>query len=230
VSLSYISALGIGVIVFQLIGGRPLGWSVPALAFIILVAVGADYNMLLISRIRDESPNGIRSGVVRTVGTTGGAITSAGLIFAASMFGLLFGSLSTMVQAGFVMGVGLVLDTFLVRTITVPALAVLIGKGNWWPSKWRPSKQPERARVDRDASGRVTVAAASKKATAAHPSDQVTPARASDQGSAADPSDQRAMAGRSSQLAAAGAGLTAWVWTSSSAQNWLRWRSALDGS
>jgi putative drug exporter of the RND superfamily len=148
----------------------------------------------------------------------------------AAMFGLLFASLSTMVQVGFVMGVGLLLDTFLVRTLTVPALAVLAGKGNWWPSKWRPSKQRERARVDRDATGRVTAAAASKKATAAHPSDQVTPARASDQGSAADPSDQRAMAGRSRQLAAAGAGPTAWVWTSSSAQNWLRRRSALDGS
>ncbi|MGH3540863.1 MAG: RND family transporter [Mycobacterium sp.] len=162
VILSYLSALGIGVIVFQFIGGQPLAWSVPALAFIILVAVGADYNMLLISRIRDESPHGIRSGVIRTVGTTGGVITSAGLIFAASMFGLLFASLSTMVQVGFVMGVGLLLDTFLVRTITVPALAVLAGEGNWWPSKWRPSKQRERARVDRDASDLVTVGAASK--------------------------------------------------------------------
>jgi putative drug exporter of the RND superfamily len=195
VILSYLSALGIGVIVFQFIGGRPLAWSVPALAFIILVAVGADYNMLLISRIRDESPYGIRSGVIRTVGTTGGVITSAGLIFAASMFGLLFASLSDMVQMGFVMGVGLLLDTFLVRTITVPALAVLAGKGNWWPSKWQPSKRRKRA---------------------------VTPARASDQGSAAGPSDQRAMAGRSRQLAAADAGPTAWVWALSSGQKWLR--------
>lgn len=171
VILSYLSALGIGVIVFQFIGGRPLAWSVPALAFIILVAVGADYNMLLISRIRDESPYGIRSGVIRTVGTTGGVITSAGLIFAASMFGLLFASLSDMVQVGFVMGVGLLLDTFLVRTITVPALAVLAGKGNWWPSKWQPSKRRERAHIDRDASDLATVGAAAKKATAVHPSD-----------------------------------------------------------
>lgn len=171
VILSYLSALGIGVIVFQFIGGRPLAWSVPALAFIILVAVGADYNMLLISRIRDESPYGIRSGVIRTVGTTGGVITSAGLIFAASMFGLLFASLSDMVQVGFVMGVGLLLDTFLVRTITVPGLAVLAGKGNWWPSKWQPSKRRERAHIDRDASDLATVGAAAKKATAVHPSD-----------------------------------------------------------
>ena len=230
VVLSYLSALGIGVIVFQFIGGQPLAWNVPGLAFIILVAVGADYNMLLISRIRDESPHGIRSGVIRTVGTTGGVITSAGVIFAASMFGLLFASLSAMVQVGFVMGVGLLLDTFLVRTITVPALAVVAGKGNWWPSKWLPSKQRERARADRDAPGWLTVAAASKKATAAHPSDQVKPAGAFDQGSGADPSDQRASAGQPRQLAAVGAGPTAWVWTSSSGQNWQRWRSSLDSS
>jgi putative drug exporter of the RND superfamily len=135
VIISYMSALGIGVIAFQFILRQPLAWSVPGMAFIVLVAVGADYNLLLISRIRDESPSGIRCGVIRTVASTGGVITSAGVIFAASMFGLLFGNISTMVQAGFIIGVGLLLDTFLVRTITVPALAVLIGRANWWPSR-----------------------------------------------------------------------------------------------
>ena len=93
------------------------------------MAVGADYNLLLISRIRDESPNGIRIGVIRTVGSTGGVITAAGLIFAASMFGLLFASITMMVQAGFVLGMGILLDTFLVRTVTVPAIATLVGRG-----------------------------------------------------------------------------------------------------
>jgi RND superfamily putative drug exporter len=134
VIVSYLSALGLGVIAFQLIGGQELSWSVAGMAFIVLVAVGADYNLLLISRIRDESPYGIRSGVIRTVCSTGGVITSAGVIFAASMFGLLFGGIGTMVQAGFIIGAGLLLDTFLVRTVTVPALVVLIGKANWWPS------------------------------------------------------------------------------------------------
>jgi RND superfamily putative drug exporter len=138
VIISYLGALGIGIIVFQFILGQELHWSVPGLAFIILVAMGADYNMLLISRIRDESPRGIRSGVIRTVGSTGGVITAAGLIFAASMFGLLFSSISTNVQTGFVVGVGILLDTFLVRTVTVPATAVLVGRANWWPSRWRP--------------------------------------------------------------------------------------------
>jgi RND superfamily putative drug exporter len=134
VVLSYLSALGIGVVVFQFILGQQLHWSVPALAFILLVAMGADYNLLLMSRLRDESSVGIRSGIIRTVGSTGGVITAAGLIFAASMFGLLFSSIGTIVQAGFVVGVGILLDTFVVRTITVPATAALLGRANWWPS------------------------------------------------------------------------------------------------
>ena len=138
VVISYLSALGIGVLFFQFGLKQDLHWSVPGLTFIILVAVGADYNLLLISRIRDESPHGIRSGVIRTVSQTGGVITAAGLIFAASMLGLQFSSLATLVQIGFIIGVGILLDTFLVRTITVPATAVLVGKANWWPSKWQP--------------------------------------------------------------------------------------------
>ena len=142
VIVSYMSALGIGVIFFQLLLGQEMHWSVPGLTFVILVAVGADYNMLLISRLRDESTLGVRSGVIRTVGSTGGVITAAGLIMAASMYGLLFASLSSVVQAAFVLGTGLLLDTFLVRTITVPAIAVLVGKANWWrPSGWWPLRR-----------------------------------------------------------------------------------------
>jgi len=141
VILSYLSALGIGILLFQVILNQPLHWSVPGLTFIILVAVGADYNLLLISRIRDESAVGIRSAVIRTVGQTGGVITAAGLIFAASMLGLQFSSISTLVQMGFIIGMGILLDTFLVRTITVPATAVLVGKANWWPSRSQP--EPE---------------------------------------------------------------------------------------
>jgi putative drug exporter of the RND superfamily len=136
VIISYLSALGIGVIVFQFILGQELHWSVPGLTFILLVAMGADYNLLLISRIRDESKYGMRLSVIRTVRSTGGVITSAGVIFAASMFGLMFAGISTMVQVGFVIGMGILLDTFLVRTITVPAIAVIIGQANWWPHQW----------------------------------------------------------------------------------------------
>jgi len=88
----------------------------------------------------------MRYGVIRTLTSTGGVITAAGLIFAASMSGLLFSSISTVVQGGFVIGVGVLLDTFLVRTLTVPAMASLVGRANWWPSRLslpRPGGQAE---------------------------------------------------------------------------------------
>jgi len=138
VVVSYLSAVGIGAVVFQFILGEHLHWSVPPLAFVVLVAVGADYNMLLVSRMRDESPHSMRYGIIRTLSSTGGVITAAGLIFAASMAGLLFSSIGTVVQGGFVIGVGILLDTFLVRTITVPAIAALMGQANWWPSRLGP--------------------------------------------------------------------------------------------
>ncbi|WP_310768371.1 RND family transporter [Mycobacterium sp. Z3061] len=135
VVVSFLSAVGMGVLVFQFLLGQQLHWSVPPLAFVVLVAVGADYNMLFISRMRDESPGSVRYGVIRALSSTGGVITAAGLIFAASVGGLLFSSIGTVVQGGFVIGVGILLDTFLVRTITVPAVATLIGRASWWPSK-----------------------------------------------------------------------------------------------
>ena len=135
VVLNYLASLGIGVVVFQWGLGYEIAWPVPLLAFIILVAVGADYNMLLVSRLREESGTNIRVGVLRTVANTGAVITSAGLIFAASMFGLMVGSVAIMIQAGLIIGFGLLLDTFLVRTLTVPAIATLLREASWWPSK-----------------------------------------------------------------------------------------------
>lgn len=135
VVVSYFAAMGIGVLTFQVLLGQELHWSVPPLAFVVLIAVGADYNMLFVSRLRDESPHSVRYGVIRTLGSTGGVITAAGLIFAASMAGLLFSSIGIVIQGGFVIGVGILLDTFVVRTITVPAVAALVGRANWWPSR-----------------------------------------------------------------------------------------------
>ena len=135
VVISYFAAIGLSVLVFQYGLGQQLHWSVPPLAFVVLVAVGADYNMLFVSRMRDESPHGMRYGIIRTLTSTGGVITAAGLIFAASMSGLLFSSIGIVVQGGFVIGIGILLDTFVVRTITVPAIATLVGRANWWPSR-----------------------------------------------------------------------------------------------
>jgi uncharacterized membrane protein YdfJ with MMPL/SSD domain len=135
VVLNYFAALGLGVLVFQYGFGHAIAWPVPLLAFILLIAVGADYNMLVISRLREESVGNMRVGVLRTVISTGSVITSAGLIFAASMFGLMIGSLDMMIQAGFVIGCGLLLDTFVVRALTVPAIATLLRERSWWPHR-----------------------------------------------------------------------------------------------
>ncbi len=113
-----------GVLFFQVMLRQKLHWSVTGLAFV-----------LLASRLREESSGGMRSGVIRTVRSTGGVITAAGLIFAASMFGLLLSSIGVVVQGGFVIGVGILVDTFLVRSITVPAIAALLGRASWWPSR-----------------------------------------------------------------------------------------------
>ncbi|MCX2713510.1 RND family transporter [Mycolicibacterium sp. J2] len=155
VVLSYMSALGITVIVFQFLLKQPIFWNTPGVTFLVLVAVGADYNLLLISRIKEEAHRGMRAAVIRTVGATGGVITSAGLIFAASMLALTVSSIAAVVQTGFIIGIGLLLDTFLVRTITVPAIAVLLGDKNWWPAA-----PPSKKKVSRKRRAPVPVGAA----------------------------------------------------------------------
>lgn len=133
VVLSYAAAMGLGVLVWQMLLDKPLDWTVPSIAFVLLVAVGADYNMLLIKRIRDEAPDGSAAGVARALAITGGVITAAGLIFAASVFAMMSGSVVTLTQIGFTIGMGLLLDTFVVRTLVVPAFAALVGPRLWWP-------------------------------------------------------------------------------------------------
>lgn len=135
VVLSYAATMGIAILVWQIIIGTPLEWTVACVAFVILVAVGADYNLLLIKRVHEESPDGSRAGIARAVELTGGVITAAGVIFAASMFALMAGSVTTLVQLGFTAGVGLLVDTFIVRTMVVPAFAALVGPKLWWPSR-----------------------------------------------------------------------------------------------
>ncbi len=136
VLLSYLSALGIGVVVFQRIIGQQLQWSVVGLTFVTIMAVGADHGMVLISRMRD-CPGDVRSGVVRSLGSIGGLVTAAGLIFAASAFALLLAGVGTLAQAGFLLGAGLLLNAFVVRITAVPALAMVVGRANWWPSRRR---------------------------------------------------------------------------------------------
>ncbi|MFC7506133.1 MMPL family transporter, partial [Nocardioides sp. GCM10030258] len=135
VVLSYVAAMGLSVLVWQYGLGIPLDWTVAAVAFVILVAVGADYNLLLTKRMHEEAPDGSARGIARATAATGGVITSAGVIFAASMMALMAGRVTTIGQVGFTIAVGLLLDTFVVRSLLVPALATLLGKWLWWPQK-----------------------------------------------------------------------------------------------
>jgi RND superfamily putative drug exporter len=131
--VSYAAALGLTVLIWQDLLGIDVYWAVPALAFIALVAVGSDYNIMVMSRIREEATGDVRAGVARAVASTGGVVSTAGVVFAVTMLAMLASPTTSIGQVGSTIGAGLLLDTFVVRTLTVPALAVLFGDASWWP-------------------------------------------------------------------------------------------------
>lgn len=136
VVLSFGAAAGLSVLVWQHIVGIPLDWSVLPVAFMALVAVGADYSMLFADRIREEAEHGgMVRGIIRGFGSTGSVITTAGLVFAITMFALMSGSVLTLVQIGSTVGLGLLLDLAVVRTIFIPAGMVILGDRMWWPAR-----------------------------------------------------------------------------------------------
>ena len=135
IALSYAAALGLTVLVWQEWLGIDVYWAVPSLAFVALVAVGSDYNMMLISRIRAESATGLNTGILRAFKATGGVVSTAGVIFALTMLAMLASPTHSIGQVGFTIGAGLLLDTFVVRAVTVPAIAALLGQWNWWPQR-----------------------------------------------------------------------------------------------
>ncbi len=142
VVLSYLAAMGLAVLVFiYWRGDGGLTFLLPFLMFIFLLALGEDYNILVMTRIREEAHDfPLRTAVVRAVGATGPTITSAGLVLAGSFAILAIsagsGPSSSQVQAiGFGLAAGILMDTFLVRTVLVPATVSLLGRFNWWPSK-----------------------------------------------------------------------------------------------
>ena len=136
VLLSFASTLGLTVLVFQGLLGEPgLVWWLPAFLFVILVALGADYNIFLTGRIREEAAGtDTRTAVARGLAATGRVITSAGLILAGTFAALLAAPIEGMVQMGFAASVGLLVDTFIVRSLLVPSIAAILGSANWWPS------------------------------------------------------------------------------------------------
>jgi RND superfamily putative drug exporter len=129
VLLSYAFALGVTALVFG-----ELDPALPLLAFIFLVALGADYNIFLISRIREERARmQTRPAVIEGLQRTGGVITSAGLILAGTFATLIALPVEGIAQMGFAIALGVLVDAFLVRTFLVPGIAVLLGERNWWP-------------------------------------------------------------------------------------------------
>lgn len=134
--LSALAALGVGSWVGEHVFGFPaLDTSVPLFGFLFLVALGVDYTIFLVTRAREETPeHGTTAGIVRAVSATGAVITSAGIVLAAVFCVLGVLPLITLTQLGIIVGIGIVLDTFLVRTVVIPALFTLVGPAVWWPS------------------------------------------------------------------------------------------------
>ena len=133
VAFSYSGAFGLSVLIWQHILGVPLSWMTLPLTFIILVAVGSDYNLLLIARYLEESPAGLNTGLIRAVANSGKVVTTAGMVFAVTMMAMLSSDLVSVGQFGATIGVGLLLDTLIVRSFITPAIARLLGPFFWWP-------------------------------------------------------------------------------------------------
>jgi RND superfamily putative drug exporter len=140
VGLSYLAALGLSVLLFIKLGNSGgLEFFMPFLMFIFLLALGEDYNILVMTRIREEAhKRPLREAVTKAVGVTGSTVTSAGLVLAGSFIVLTVaggGGNSQVRDIGLGLALGILMDTFLVRTLLVPSTVVLLGKWNWWPSK-----------------------------------------------------------------------------------------------
>lgn len=152
VAFSYAGAFGLSILVWQHLIGLPLHWLVLPLTFIILVAVGSDYNLLLIVRVKEELHAGLNTGLIRALGSTGGVVTSAGLVFAFTMLAMLTSDLRTVGQVGSTVCIGLLLDTLIVRSFVVPCILRILGPWFWWPTlvRSRPlARQPLPLSADR---------------------------------------------------------------------------------
>ncbi|MCX4470689.1 MMPL family transporter [Micromonospora sp. NBC_01655] len=149
VVLSFLATLGLCALIFRHLLHFPgVDQSFPLFAFVFLVALGIDYNIFLMSRVREESvKRGTRPGVLAGLAVTGGVITSAGIVLAAAFSALAVLPLVVLVELGVAVAVGVLLDTIVVRSLLVPALSYDIGPGIWWPSRLgRANRQARHAR------------------------------------------------------------------------------------
>ena len=145
VVISFLAALGVGVLVSEIVFDFPgTDPSLPLFAFVFLVALGIDYNIFLMARVREETETyGTREGLLRGFAVTGGVITSAGVVLAGTFLVLSVLPLVFLTELGFTVAFGVLLDTFLVRSILVPALTLDIGSKVWWPSALAKDKTEE---------------------------------------------------------------------------------------
>ncbi len=130
---SIAASFGISVLLWQDLFGIQVQWLVMLMSVIILLAVGSDYNLLLVSRFRDEIHAGLKTGIIRSMAGTGGVVTSAGLVFAATMAGMMGSKLVVLAQMGSTIAIGLLVDTLIVRSLLMPSIATLLGRWFWWP-------------------------------------------------------------------------------------------------
>jgi RND superfamily putative drug exporter len=138
VALSLGASFGLSVLVWQHLLGLQINWVVLAMSVIVLLAVGSDYNLLLVSRMKEELSAGINTGIIRAMGGTGKVVTAAGLVFAATMGSMIVSDLLTIGQVGTTIGLGLLFDTLVVRAFMTPSIAALLGRWFWWPQRVRP--------------------------------------------------------------------------------------------
>ncbi|MFV0495977.1 RND family transporter [Mycobacterium sp.] len=135
---SIAASFGLSVLIWQDLFGIKVHWIVMALSVIILLAVGSDYNLLLVSRFKEEIHAGLKTGIIRSMAGTGGVVTAAGLVFAFTMASMLGSDLRVLGQFGSTVCIGLLLDTLIVRTLLMPSIAALLGRWFWWPQVVHP--------------------------------------------------------------------------------------------
>jgi RND superfamily putative drug exporter len=133
VVLSLGASFGLSVLLWQHLLGMELQFMVMAMAVIILLAVGADYNLLLVARMKEEIPAGINTGIIRAMGGSGSVVTSAGLVFAFTMMSMSVSAMVVVAQIGTTIGLGLLFDTLVIRAFMTPSIAALLGRWFWWP-------------------------------------------------------------------------------------------------
>ena len=139
VLLSLGTSFGLSILLWQYLIGLNLHWSVIALCVLVLLAVGSDYNLLLVSRIKEEASAGLNTGIIRAMGGTGAVVTAAGLVFAVTMSAMAVSDLAVVGQIGTTIGLGLLFDTLVIRAFMTPSIAAMLGPWFLWPSsapKW----------------------------------------------------------------------------------------------